>query len=203
MSGSVGSSSNYTLIDLVGQTSAQVFASKGYLINSGFQNKAGNSSLAFSITPLSVNFGLLEAKKISYDSLIFTASSGEFPGLEVFVSQNKPLSTAGGAQIPDTICNASLNKICAKDLANIWTNSDSYGFGFNLQGNAVPADFKSSDFFRPFASLSNKEQAVKILESTQKKATLNAKMTLKLNVSKNQPVGIYQNVLNFTVLPGI
>lgn len=197
------SSSGYRLVDLVGQTNAQIFTSKGYLIQSGFLNKASTSFLSFSVSPALVNFGSLTPEKAKTDNLLITLSSGNFPGYQVYVAQNKPLSTEANAQIPDTICDAGSNKICSKDKGNIWQEDSSYGFGYNLQGKSVVSDFTGSQIFRPFASLSKKEQPVLIMESAEKNLTETAGMLLKIIVSKTQPVGIYQNILSFTAMPGI
>jgi len=196
-------SSGYRLVDLLGQTSAQIFTSKGYLIQSGFLNKASSSILRFSISKGTVNFGTLTPEKPSTDNLLITVSSGTFPGFQVYIAQNKPLSTEAGAQIPDATCDVLTNKVCTTDKGNLWQDDSSYGFGYNLQGKSAPSDFKANNIFRPFATLSKKEKPTLIMDSAEKNITDTASMKLKINVARSQPVGIYQNILVFSALPGI
>src|SRR3989344_7162221 len=113
MSAGGGSSSNSSLVDLVGATSAQVFVSKGYLISSGFQNKAGASKLQFSINPLSINFGELIAGREHAIPVLITGKSAETAGFKLYASQNRPLSTESGAEIVDTVCDAIKKKFCS------------------------------------------------------------------------------------------
>ena len=197
------SSSGFRLVDLVGQTSAEVFSAKGYIIQSGFLNRAANSSLFFSISPTILNFGSLTPNKPVTDNLIITVGSGNFPGYTIYVAQNKQLSTEAGAQIPNTLCDAFKNKICNIDKGNEWSENTSYGFGYNIQGQTVPININKSYIFRPFASLAVKENPVIIMQSHESKTSHSAGMIVKLNVSKDQPVGIYENSLIFNVLPGI
>ena len=197
------SSANYRLVDLVGQTSAQIFSSKGYLIQSGFLNRASASSLNFTITPLSLNFGLLTPNQSVYKNITLTVGSGNFPRYSVTTSQNQPLTTEAGAQIPDTLCDALKNRLCNINKSSQWKEKQSYGFGFNIKGQTVPKDFNKEENYRPFSSLSKKESAVLIMESAEKKVSHTAAIKLKLHVSPQQSVGIYQNQLNFTLSPGI
>ena len=197
------SSSGYRLIDLVGQTSAQVFSSKGYLIQSGFNNRAAGSSLIFSISPLGVNFPSLVPNLPQTRDLLITVKSGNFPGFAVYLAEDKQLSSETNAVIPDTVCNAAKDAPCNKDSAGLWNLSDSYGFGYQLEGKKIPEDFKKPGFFRPFASLNKNELASLIMETAEQNSEQNARMILKINVSRTQPVGIYSNNLNFTALPGI
>lgn len=197
------SSSGYRLSDLVGQTSAQIFTSKGYLIQSGYLNRAASSGFLFSVSPTVINFGSLTPEKETSKVLGITVQSGNFPGFIVYVAQDHPLTTEAGAEISDTLCDAAENKLCTKDKGNLWTKKSSTGFGFHLEGKTTPDDFNKKEVFRPFADLSKQELAIPIMESENVKASDTAFMTLKIIVSKIQAVGVYQNVLNLTAVPGI
>ena len=189
----VQTSSGFRLTDLVGQTSAEIFTSKGYIINSGFLNKAASSSLTFSVSPSSINFGTLAPNHPLTNNLLLTVNVGNVPGFSLYTAQSKSLSTEAGSEIPDTICDAIENKICTINKGNVWTKDSSYGFGYSL---------KNSLFFS-FPNLSKKEEPALIMESHEKQNTQTAGMILKINISPNQPVGVYQNVLTFNALPGI
>src|SRR3990167_8306802 len=45
------SSTNFRLADVVGQTAANTFASKGYIIQAGFLNSAQAQALSFTVSP--------------------------------------------------------------------------------------------------------------------------------------------------------
>lgn len=197
------SSSSYRLVDLVGQTASQIFASKGYIVQSGFLNTAATSILSFSVSPLTVNFGKLTPNQPVIKNLFISVTVGNIPGYIVYTTQDMPLSTDVGSEIADTVCDGQKNRLCTTQKANLWQETDSYGLGFRLEGKTVPKDFAKANFYRPFSSLSKNELAQTIMQSSNKKAADTAKMLLKVNISRNQPVGIYHNQLIFTAMPGI
>src|SRR3989344_246084 len=52
-------STNYRLTDVVGQTVANTFTSKGYVVNAGFLNSAAAPPFLFTVSPAVVDFGIL------------------------------------------------------------------------------------------------------------------------------------------------
>ncbi len=197
------SSENFKLADVVGQTAAGIFATKGYLVQAGFLNSAASSAFNFTVTPSVVDFGTLVPNTFAERQVIILVSSGESPGYSVTVIENQPLSTSAGAQIPDTSCDVEGGKICSLSQAAKWSSNNIYGFGFRLQGNTVPRDFFQEDFFRPFGQIIKNDNPVLIMQSHSPKVTHQAIMTLRVNVDQNQPVGQYRNTINFTAIAGI
>ena len=64
-------------------------------------------------------------------------------------------------------------------------------------------DFEKEGFYRPFPATRRNEQAAVIMQSQARKVKDEANMTLRLNISREQPVGVYKNVISFTAIAGM
>ncbi len=195
-------SQNFKLSDVVGQVAAGIFTSKGFIINAGFLNGAAGTFLNFSVSPTLADFGQLTAETPVTRDLTIKIANGNYPGYIVKASQNQPLKTFVEAEIPDTACDSSDNP-CTKAQGTLWQSPTSYGFGYRMSGRTVPTDFLHANYFRPFPATRKNEQPVIVMQSQAKKVTDEGKMHLNLNVSKDQPVGQYRNVISFTAIAGI
>lgn len=196
-------SAKFKLSDVVGQTSAATFAAKGYVIQSGFLNAAAGDTFLFTVSPVLVDFGQIYPENFVERKVKITIGNGNTHGYNVKVAQNEPLSTSLGAQIPDTACDALKDSVCTPVGSAKWKEITSYGLGYQMSGNTVPKDFSKNDGYRPFAALTRNEKSVTIMESTAKKTVDQAAMNLRVNIAKQQPVGIYRNTINFTAIAGI
>jgi hypothetical protein len=195
-------STNFKLSDVVGQTAAGLFASKGFIVEAGFLNGAAGSTFSFTVSPLSLDFGNLTPNTPVEKNIKIKISNGNSPGYTVRVSENQPLSTTAQAEIPDTICDLPTNP-CTQAGAAKWISTTIYGFGYKMNGRTIPVDFLKDGFFRPFPASRRNEQQALIMQSQAKKVKDDATMTVRVNVGPNQPVGQYRNVLTFTALAGI
>lgn len=195
-------SENFRLTDLVGQTAAGQFASKGYVIQSGFADRASGQELTFSLSPSVVNFGDLTANQPVEKTVVLTIANGDIQGYTVQVSENQPLSTLAAATIVDTRCDATPTPCTALNPAP-WMKNITYGFGYRMDGPTAPDSFAGKDLYAPFPVAVRNEQPVTVLASKAAKVRDQAVMTLKLNVDANQPVGQYRNIISFIALSGI
>ncbi len=193
-------SQNFKLSDVVGQTAAGIFASKGYIIQAGFLNGAAGTAISLSVYPAVVDFGTLIPNNPVEKSLRITISNGNATGYTVRVSENQPLMTLAGAEITDTVCDAK--KPCSLTQAAFWGNNQT-GFGYHMTGRTIPQDFGKDDFYRPFPATRRNEQPALIMQSQAKRVIDQANMTLRVHIDQNQPVGQYRNVLSFSALVGI
>lgn len=194
-------STQFKLSDVVGQTAAGTFTSKGFILNAGFLNGAAGEIFSFSVTPSLIDFGELLPNTPIEKTLRLTISNGNVPGYTVTGAENQPLGTAVGAEIVDTACDTGTN--CTITGANKWDLNTTYGFGYRTTGKTVPTDFKNVGFYRPFPATIRNEKGVIIMQSKAKKVVDQATMTLRLNTGRQQPVGQYRNVLSFTAIAGI
>lgn len=195
-------SENFRLTDLVGQTAAGQFASKGYIIQSGFADRASGQELTFSLSPSVVNFGNLTASQPVEKTVVLTIANSDIPGYTVQVSENQPLSTLAAATIVDTRCDATPTPCTALNPA-AWVKNITYGFGYRMDGPTAPDSFAGKDLYAPFSVAMRNEQPVTVLASKAAKVRDQAVMTFKLNVDANQPVGQYRNIISFIALTGI
>lgn len=197
------SSTNFKLSDVVGQTAAGIFASKGYIIQAGFLNGAAGETFSFSVIPAIADFQELTPNSPVERTLRITISNGNATGYSVRASENEPLSTLAGAQITDTVCNSGASP-CTINQATKWGQNTAYGFGYHMTGRTVPRDFtKGDNLFRPFAATTRNESPAIIMQSEAKKVVDQATMTLHLNIGPNQAVGQYRNVISFSALVGV
>lgn len=193
-------SQNFKLSDVVGQTAAGIFASKGYIIQAGFLNGAAGTAISLSVNPAVVDFGTLTANSPIEKSLRITISNGNATGYTIRVSENQPLTTLAGAEIIDTACDAK--NPCTAASASKWSQNQT-GFGYKMIGRTIPQDFNKDGYYRPFPATKRNDQPALIMQSQAKRVVDQATMTLRVNVNQNQPVGQYRNVLSFSALVGI
>lgn len=196
------SSTNFKLSDVVGQTAAGIFASKGYIIQAGFLNGAAGEVFTFTVLPSVVNFGNLLPNVPVEKPVEITIANGDVPGYSVRAAENQPLSTSVGSEIIDTACDEA-DKPCTAAAASLWIKNTAYGFGYRMIGMTVPTDFSKDGYFRPFTATKRNEQPILIMQSQARKVTDKATMTLRVAISPQQPVGLYRNVISFTAIAGI
>lgn len=195
-------SSGFRLIDLVGQTSAQIFTAKGFVINPGLFNNSFGTSLDLSIDKSAIEFESNPSTNIFNKKINLNIKTGNFPGYQLFISETTPLATETGQELPGTLCDALNNKSCSIEKANRWENKTSYGYGYNISGDSATKDFLNKNYFRPFASLDSKQKPALVAFSTQRELADTLNLTLKLALPSSKNIGIYHNILNFQLVPG-
>ena len=199
----LGQSSGFSLTDLIGQRSALIFSSKGSLVQSGLNDQQSDAALSLTVSPTLINYGNFTPNTSLSKQVIITASSSQIPGFVLFVNQNKPLETANGQKLPDSVCDVSHNRVCTKNNAAPWQNNDSYGLGYNLTGPAVDSDFRNENYFRPYASSAKQEDPARIMSAEKKDAAATVNMNIKINVPAQASTGVYSNIINFTLIPAL
>ena len=194
----IPTSTNYNLNTTIGQTGPGEYSSSGYKVKAGFQYIHSIIPFSFSISDIQINFGTLTPSSPSADTSTIVVSAGGAGGYTVKTSENNPMKTITDADtITDTLCDTT----CSETAAASWTSTTKYGFGFNMSGDDVPADFTNSNYFRQFADRSNSETEQAIMSSVNVGSQRTATITYKVNVSGVQPAGVYQNVIKFTAIP--
>lgn len=189
-------SSSYKLNTTLGQTAPGLFSSSGYRVKAGFQYINSIIPFSFSISDIQINFGTLTPDTPTTDTSTLTVSAGGAGGYSVKASENNPL-LSGTNSIIDTLCDTT----CSETTAASWTSATKYGFGFNMSGDDIPADFTNTNYFRQFADRNNSETAKVIMSSANVGRLRTATITYKVNVGDVQPAGTYQNVIMFTAIP--
>ncbi len=194
----IPSSSGYKLDTTIGQTAPGLYSSTGYLVRSGFQYIHSIIPFSFSMSNFLINFGTLIPGSPSTLTSTLIVSSGGAGGYRVTTRETETLQTTGGQSIPDTACDSGT---CSESLAGIWSQATTYGFGYNMSGNDIPADFADSTYFRHFANASLSQTDQTVMSSANVGRDRTATITYKVNISGVQPAGIYQNRILFTAIP--
>lgn len=193
----------YTISDTLGGTAVGPYGQYGsssYFIGSGFQYVYQIDYFSFSISKLSIELGELFSGSFKTDSHTLTITTNGASGYNVYAFANHPLRLAdGSATIPDTTCDAGT---CDETLAQSWTNPAQAGFGFNVSGDDVAADFISSTYFRQFANNEASESMQSIMGSSNVALNRSATVTYKAAMPGNQGSGDYQTSIVFVAVPG-
>jgi hypothetical protein len=196
------SSSGYQLSDTIGQTAAGRFSSTGYIVRAGFQYIHSIIPFQFSISDININLGTLVPSIPSTAATVLSVSFGSAGQYQVTAIEEGPLKTLNEANsIDDTTCNGGA-ETCDESTAKLWDSNSAYGFGYNMDGNDIPADFTSTSYFRPFPDRTAPEPAAIVMSSVDVGRDRQATMTFKANISPVQPLGSYQTVVNFVATPG-
>ena len=195
------SSTNYDLSTTIGQLAAKEFSSSGYIVKAGFQYIHSIIPFTFSISNRNINFGSLSPDTPATGTTTLTVSFGGAGQYLVKAIEKGPMTTQSGSNtIPDTSCNGGA-QTCTETSANVWNVSTAYGFGYNMSGTDIPADFVNSTYFRPFSDFDAAESPQTVMSSTNVTDSSQSTMTFKVNVSPLQPAGTYQTVVKFIATP--
>lgn len=191
-------SASYNLTDTVGQTAAEYFSSAGYHVKAGFQYIYALYNFSFSISSLSINLGSLPLNTFTTASHTLTVSSpGQ--GYSVSTYATSKLTKSGSSDtIPDTICDSGP---CTETSATVWTTPTNNGFGYNLTGNDISADFVGSTYFRPFPDLSLSESPATIMTTTAAGKNRLATVTYQVSPSATQAAGDYSTQIVYIATP--
>ncbi|KKS95898.1 MAG: hypothetical protein UV71_C0002G0008 [Microgenomates group bacterium GW2011_GWC1_43_13] len=194
----IPSSSNYNVGTTIGQTGPGLYSSSGYRVKSGFQYIYSIIPFSFTISSVSINFGSLIPQTPATSTNTLTVASGGAGGYQVKASENTPLKLSSSAStIPNTNCDSS----CTNTTAGVWSSTSRYGFGFNMSGDDIPADFVDLTYFRPFADRANSESPQIVMSSIYVGRGRQSTVTYKVNISGVQPAGTYNNIITFTAIP--
>lgn len=191
------SSDNYNVTDTIGQFAPGRYTSDGYLLRAGFQYIYSIVPFYFSISKTSIPFGTITPQIPGIDSALLTVSNGN-TGYQVTAIEDHELTKEGGAIIPNTSCDAGT---CTTITAAPWNSNAIYGFGYTMNGDDIPTTFINTNYFRPFPSEANTESPAVIMSSSSAGNQREATITFKVNISKTQDAGIYQNIIRFTAIP--
>lgn len=196
-----GTSTNYGLGTTLGQLAANEFSSSGYVVKAGFQYLHSIIPFAFTISDTSINLGTLTPNTPSTATTDLTVSFGGAGQYQVTAEEIGPLDTASGSDsIIDTSCNGGA-ETCTETSADVWNSSSAYGFGYNMSGTGIPADFTNTTYFRPFPDSTAPESPAVVMSSTNVTKTSTSTVTFKANISPIQAAGSYYTVIRFIATP--
>jgi len=198
------SSESYQVADTVGQTASGLYKSEGYQVGAGFWYLKRKVPFTFTISEINLNFGLLTPQVPKVLTNTLTVSAGGAGGYQVSAFENHPLMSAAENYIPDTLGD---NGQASETIASSWIQNTTYGFGFKMEGDDIPADFTNPacfpNCFRQFAdpTASPPEEPQIVMSSVDLARHAEATASYKINISGDQPAGVYQNQIIFIAIP--
>lgn len=204
MTSGTKSSDNFTVSDTVGQTASGLYESAGFSLGAGFWYITSVIPFSFSISDLTIDFGVLTASSPQTLNNILTISAGGAGGYQIMAAENHPLQSASSNYIYDVLGD---NSDISEEVAGVWNQSSTYGFGFMVSGDSAASDFSdplcSPNCYRQFAdpTASPSEDAQVIAESADVTDETQLTVTYKINISGTQEAGYYQNEITFIAIP--
>jgi len=192
------SSDNYNLGVTIGQIAPGLYTDTGYKVRAGFQYIHSIIPFSFAISDLTIDLGSLVIETPSTDSHTLTVSAGGAGGYQVLAYEDHPLRSRQGAEIADTICD---NGSCDETSAEVWAQNTTYGFGFNISGDDVPADFVDATYFRQFADDEGGETHQAVMSKSSVTTQSQATVTYKVNISSTQEAGRYETGIVYIAVP--
>lgn len=193
------SSDNYNLNTSIGQTVAGQFDSDGYTVKAGFQYINSIIPFRFAVSNTNINLGALIPQTPSTETTNLTVSFGGAGQYQVTAIEQTELKTLSNTTISDTPCDSGTP--CTTTSANIWNSNSDYGFGYNMSGDDIPADFVGSTYYRPFSNAAAAGSPVVVMSNTNVGRNRQSTMTFKVNISNTQPAGSYQTIVKFVATP--
>ena len=205
-------SANYSLSTTLGQTAAQEFTSAGYIVRAGFQYWHAIVPFTFSIGNTRIDLGNLTPGNPSTTSTTLSVSYGGAGNYQVTAIEEGQLKTVSGNAIEDTSCDGA---DCDETTAGVWNLGSTYGFGYKMANEDIPATFTScgATCYRRFPdnqNLPTPEPPAVVMSSSNVTVDLASRpkdiihqstITFKANVSAVQPAGSYQTIINFVATP--
>ena len=197
MTSGMKDSTSYNLTDTVGQIAADFFSSSGYHVKAGFQYIYTLYDFSFAISSLALDLGTLTSNTFSTATNTLTVTApGQ--GYSVSVFESNKLKNIAGSTIPDTTCDSGT---CTETSAGVWTTASNNGFGYNVNGSDVAADFTGPTYFRPFPDFSLSEPAATIMTSTAAGKNRTSTVTYKVSPPGSQASGIYTTQIVYIATP--
>ncbi|MEX1052274.1 MAG: hypothetical protein WEC80_00320, partial [Patescibacteria group bacterium] len=176
-------SDSYDLSTSIGQSFAEKFQSDGYIVRAGFQYIHSIIPFSFAISDTSIELGSLIAGTPSTQQTTLTVSFGGAGQYQVTAIEETPLQTFDSSNtIPDTACDGG-GDTSTISSAKLWTSNSQYGFGYNMTGDDIPADFTNSTYYRPFPDRSSADSPIVVMSSDDVGRSRESTVTFKVNVS--------------------
>lgn len=192
----------YTLVDVLGQANAASFVADGYVMQSGYRNRAQASTFTVSLDAPTIDYGTINRNQSITKTVKILVSFPELPGYTISVAQDHPLTSPSGKLIPDTTCDGQRHP-CSYRYAGRWINPSAGGFGYSVTGPGTSGDFLSSQWYRPFMNapaIDHPAPAVVRSYGTTSTAEQTI-LTVKLQSSTADASDQYINTIIITAVP--
>lgn len=170
---------------------------KDFTTGPNYTVNSSNSSLTVNLSQNLIDYGILSSTNPIIRTSQISLDNGLLGG-EILSYENHPLLSNTNDVIPNTSCD---NGACTSDIAAQWTNTLTYGFGYQCQSNQLDIcdpQFNTTNYFKPYP-LSEIQSAEPILVSD--KIQSHAVIVYKVNISGTQKTGGYYNSITYLAVP--
>ena len=197
------SSASYNVTDTVGQTGAGPYGEYGtssYFVGSGFQYIYQIDSFSFQISKVLIDFGELAENTHNTDSHTLTITTKGAGGYSVYAFEEHPLRQENGTEeIQDTTCDSGT---CSHTSAAVWSDQTIAGFGYNMSGNDIPANFIDNTYFKSFADNESADEMQVVMSSNNIANQRQSTVTYKAGIGNLQASGNYETSVVYVAVPG-
>lgn len=194
---------DYEVRSTVGDLSPVVSEGVNFKVRTGLENIASALPFSVSLSLETVDFGSLSPTNPIIRTVDLSIYSLSAYGYSILAFEDHPLQMnpdASGANIPNTTCD---NGRCSHENPQEWTNTLTYGFGYrcdNVTGFNCNSSFSKPNFYKQFADNSNSMPPQSVMAGIGSK-NKDVRLSYKVNISGNQPQGIYSNIITFIAIP--
>jgi hypothetical protein len=153
----------------------------------------GGTATVVTTTASAVPFATMNANSFKKGCQLLTVNTNANDGYSLTSQEDDQLTSAGGATIPDTICD---NGTCTESTGSAWaTATANHGLGHTCVGVNCVVDYSSGINFRQFASIADTETAQIMMASTSPVTNVTSTVVYKLSVPGSQASGNYSNTV--------
>lgn len=160
------------------------------------------TSLSLNISNDIIDYGPLSPTNQIYRTSNISVSSTNKKGFILTAYEDHPLlTTRSNTFIPDSTCD---NGSCSEVTSALWANTLTYGFGYrcdNVNGNNCHTGFNLNNYYKQFSDNSKKETGQIIMSNHLQESNNEIQITYKVNISKTQPSGSYNNTITYIAIP--
>ncbi len=157
-------------------------------VQTGFINSQNGKPMRVAVSADFINYGPITPTNPIIRKINISVYPGSALGYQLLAFANHPLRSEASPlklddqTIPDTTCD---NGSCSQNTPSIWVNPFTFGLGYSFD----------DVLYKQFADLSKNEPMVAILPQ---------ELTIKLNISQNEPLPKnkhYENTFVFLAIP--
>lgn len=182
---------------LIPSEKQNLFEEQGYVFISETNEQSG---LQLSLSRSFVSFGKVQPDHIQEESMDISIRSDVPRPYQMYTEQTTLFKTKQNEFIITTRCDSEEHP-CTISEAQSWTKEDTYGFGYNLQGETIPYDFQNNTYFRIFPNVAKQEEPQIISTGISTHIPMITHMTLKLSLPPKQKESTYTSYIHFIVIP--
>lgn len=172
------------------QQENELYHETGYVI----REIQPNSNIETHLKNNDLYFEPLKEFPVQIDETSIYINNASSTGFQISLESKNDLIGNGTFIIPQTECNK--DNFCSLRKANLWDESSSAGWGFNVSGEKASDDFLTPDFYRPIPQTGQ----VLIAKTNFNDNIENIKLKIRI-VFPDAPDTIFKSKLLITTLP--